>query len=416
MSARRVVVTGMGVITSLGETVEAFWSRLINGESGVRKISLFDTAAFDVKIGGECAGFDPAKYMDRKGAKRLDRFAQFAQAAGVEAAQTCGADLKNYAGNPRRLGIILGTGIGGLMELEQQHLRLIDKGPNKVSAFTIPKLMVNAAAGNLAIEHNIQGLSTTVGTACASAAHAMSDSFNAIRRDECDLVMTGGSEAALTPLGLSAFGAMKALSTRNDDPERASRPWDRDRDGFILGEGAGILIFEELEHARKRGAKIYAEILGYGASTDATHITQPCENGDGAAAAMRQCLAMARTNTDQVQYINAHGTSTELGDLAETVAIKQTFGADARKLAVSSTKSSTGHLLGASGGVELVATIMAINHSTAPATLNLDHPSEGCDLDYIPKTSRDIRIDRALSNSFGFGGHNACMMVGRFED
>lgn len=415
MSLRRVVVTGMGVITSLGETVEAFWSSLISGESGVRRVSLFDASAYDVRIGGECTGFDPARYMDRKSAKRLDRFAQFAMAAAVEAERMSGADLRDYRGDPRRLGVVLGTGIGGLMELEQQHRRLIDKGPGKVSAFTIPKLMVNAAAGNLAIEYKIEGLSTTVGTACASAAHAMSDAFNAIRRGECDLVMTGGAEAALTPLGLGAFSAMKALSTRNDDPEHASRPFDRERDGFVLGEGGGVLIFEELEHAKKRGANILAEILGYGASTDATHITQPAENGNGAAAAIRQCLEMAGVGTDDVQYINAHGTSTALGDLAETLAIKATFGSGAQKLAVSSTKSSTGHLLGASGGVELVATIMAINHSTAPATYNLDNPSDGCDLDYVANTPRDIRIDRAISNSFGFGGHNACVMVGRYS-
>lgn len=405
----------MGVVTSLGETVEAFWNGLVSCKSGVREISLFDTGKFEVRIGGECTGFDPGRYMDRKGAKRLDRFAQFAMAAAVEAERMSGLDLRNYGGDPRRLGVILGTGIGGLMELEQQHLRLIDKGPGKVSAFTIPKLMVNAAAGNMAIEYNIKGLSTTVGTACASAAHAMADAYNAIYRNECDVVMTGGSEAALTPLGLSAFAAMKALSTRNDDPQSASRPFDRDRDGFILGEGSGILIFEELEHAKKRGAAILAEIVGYGASTDSTHITQPCENGDGAAAAMRQCLAMAKVSADQIDYINAHGTSTGLGDLAETVAIKQTFGDSAYKIPVSSTKSSTGHLLGASGGVELVACIMAIRNSTAPATLNLQNPSEGCDLDYIPNTPRDARIDRAMSNSFGFGGHNACMMVSRYE-
>ncbi len=414
MSERRVVVTGMGLVTSLGETVDSFWSNLVAGKSGVRRVTLFDTSAFDVRIGGECKDFDAGKRFDRKAMKRLDRFAQFALAAAVEATETSGIDFKNYP-DPYRLGVIIGAGIGGLSEFEEQHLRLIEKGPSKVSAFTIPKLMVNAAAGNLAIEYQIKGISATVGTACASAGHAMNDAYNAIRYGTTDVVLTGGSEAALTPIGISAFAAMKALSTRNDDPEGASRPWDRDRDGFILAEGSGLLVFEALEHARKRGAKIFAEVLGFGTSTDAAHIAQPDDQGTGAAAAMRMCLKRANLNPDDVDYINAHGTSTDLGDVAETVAIKHAFGPHAKKLAVSSTKSSIGHLLGASGGVELIATIMGINNATAPATLNLDNPSEGCDLDYVPKTARDLRIRHAMSNSFGFGGHNSSILVGRFE-
>lgn len=415
MSERRIVVTGMGLVTSLGETVEEFWTRLIACESGVRAIELFDTTAFDVHFGGECRDFESEKYIDRKAVKRLDRFAQFALAAAVEAVKTSGLDFKGYQGDPTRLGVILGTGIGGLLEIEQQHKRLIEKGPDKVSAFTIPKLMVNAASGNLAIEYNIQGVSTTVGTACASAAHAMADAFNAIRRGDADVVMTGGSEAALTPLGLGAFASMKALSTRNDSPQTASRPFDRDRDGFILGEGAGILIFEELEHARRRNAHVLAEVLGFGATTDAQHITQPSDSGAGAAAAMTQCMRIAGLNPDDINYINAHGTSTGLGDIAETLAIKKSFGPAATKLAVSSTKSSIGHLLGASGAVELIATIMAMRNSTVPATLNLDHPDEACDLDYVPRIPRDLRIRHAISNSFGFGGHNACILIGRCE-
>jgi 3-oxoacyl-[acyl-carrier-protein] synthase II len=414
MAERRVVVTGMGVITGLGETVDTFWNNLIAGESGVRRVTLFDATRFDSQIGGEVTTFREDKYVDRKSAKRLDRFAQFAIAASKEAMETAGLSNGRLP-DPRRAGVIIGSGIGGLWEFEAQHMRLLEKGPDKVSAFTIPKLMINAAAGHLAIEHGIKGVTTTVGTACASAGHAMRDAFIAIKSNHADIVLTGGSEAALTPLGLAAFSAMKALSTRNNEPTRASRPFDRDRDGFVLGEGAGMLVFEELEQARRRGARIFAEVLGFGATTDAGHIAQPAEDGEGAAESMRQCLAEARLNLDDIDYINAHGTSTGLGDLAETTAIKRAFGPSAKKIAVSSTKSSTGHLLGASGGVEIIATIMAIINSTAPATINLETPGEGCDLDYVPRTPRDMRIRRAMSNSFGFGGHNTTMAVGRFE-
>ncbi|MCB9851071.1 MAG: beta-ketoacyl-ACP synthase II [Phycisphaerales bacterium] len=414
MSDRRVVVTGMGVITSLGETVDDFWSNLIAGKSGVCPITLFDAAQYDSRIGGECAKFDPDAHFDRKASKRLDRFAQFAVAAARQAMSQAGLTDNDF-GDRKRMGCIIGSGIGGMLEFEQQYLRLLEKGPSKVSAFTIPKLMINAGAGNIAIDCNLRGISSTVGTACASACHAMRDAYEAVRTNRADVLVTGGSEAALSPLGLSAFCAMKALSTRNDDPTHASRPFDRDRDGFILGEGSGILVFEEYEHARKRGAKIYAEVLGFGATTDAGHIAQPAEDGSGAAESMRQCVEEAGLNLEDVTYINAHGTSTGLGDLAETVAIKRCFGPHAKKLAVSSTKSSIGHLLGASGGVEAVATVMAICNSTAPATMNLDNPSEGCDLDYIPNTPRDLRIKYAISNSFGFGGHNASILLGKVE-
>lgn len=417
MADRRVVVTGMGLITGLGEKVDTFWSRLIAGESGVRRISpsLFSTELFDAKIGGECFYYKAENYFDRKMLKRLDRCAQFALAASREAVESAGISKEAYAGDRRRVGAILGSGIGGLNEFEQQHVRLRDKGPDKVSAFTIPKLMINAAVGNLAIEHGFRGITTMVGTACASAGHAMRDAYLAIKTDSADVVVTGGTEAALTPLGLSAFCAMKALSTRNDAPELASRPFDRDRDGFVLGEGAGLLVFEELEHAKKRGVRIWAELLGFGATTDAGHIAQPALDGAGAAESMRQCMAAAKVNPDQIDYVNAHGTSTGLGDIAETVAVKRAFGPAADQLAISSTKSSIGHLLGASGGVEAIATVMAIVNSTLPATLNLENPDAECDLDYVPKTPRDKHIQYAMSNSFGFGGHNATVMFGRFD-
>jgi 3-oxoacyl-[acyl-carrier-protein] synthase II len=414
MSDRRVVVTGMGLVTGLGETVEQFWSNLIAGQSGIRKIGLFDASAFDSRIGGECTDFKPENYFDRKQAKRLDRFAQFAVASTREAMKMAGLNDPAYQGDRVRMGCIIGSGIGGICEFEQQYLRLIEKGPDKVSAFTIPKLMINAAAGNIAIENDLRGITTTVGTACASAGHAMRDAFEAVRSNRADVIVTGGSEAALSPLGLAAFCSMKALSTRNDDPEHASRPFDRDRDGFVLGEGAGLLVFEELEHAKKRGARIWAEVLGFGATTDAGHIAQPAEDGAGAAESMRQAVEQAGLNLDDIHYINAHGTSTGLGDLAESVAIKRCFGAAAPKIPISSTKSSTGHLLGASGGIETIATVMAICNATAPATLNLENPDEGCDLDYIPKTPRDLKIKYALCNSFGFGGHNATILLGRY--
>ncbi len=415
MADRRVVVTGMGAITGFGACVDAFWKKLVDGESSVQRISLFDTDGFDVKIGSECKDFKPSDYFDRKAEKRLDRFSQFALAAGREAVKSAGIDFKAYKGDRSRLGVILGSGIGGLMEFEQQFLRLLEKGPGKVSAFTIPNLMVNAASGNLAIEHGLHGVTTAVCTACASACHAMRDAYTSIVNGDAELVVTGGSEAALTPLGLSAFAAIKALSTRNDDPQAASRPFDRDRDGFILGEGAGILVFESEEHARSRKADILVEILGFGVSTDAAHIAQPAENGEGAAVAINSCLKHAKTNADEVAYINAHGTSTGLGDLAEACAIKTAFGPAAYKVAVSSTKSSIGHLLGASGGVETIATIQAMRNSVAPPTLNLDNPDDGCDLDFVPKVAREMVIKKAMSNSFGFGGHNASILLGQYE-
>jgi len=413
MTGRRVVITGLGVVTPLGCDVPTFWKRLVAGESGIDYIKRFDVTNFDVRFGGECLDFKPEEYIDRRQVKRIDRFAQFAIAAAIQAARDSGIEFDKEA--PERVGVIIGSGIGGLMELEEQHVRMLEKGPDKVSAFTIPKLMVNAASGNVSILFGAQGPSTAVATACASAANAIGDAFRSIVRGETDIMFTGGAEAALTPLGLCAFSAMKALSTRNDDPVHASRPFDKDRDGFVMGEGAGVLLLEELEHARRRGARIYAELVGYGTTADASHITQPRQDGIGAARAMRLALADAGMSPEQIQYINAHGTGTVLGDIAETTAIKMVFGEHARKLAISSTKSNVGHLLGASGGVELVATVLALVNGIAPPTINLETPDPECDLDYVPNEAREMQIDAAMSNSFGFGGHNACLIIKKFN-
>ncbi len=410
---RRTVITGMGLVSPLGIAVDQFWENLIAARSGIRPIQRFDASEFDVRFGGECLDFDPERVIDRRAVKRLDRFAQMAVAAAHDAYESAGLSADGL--DPLRVGVITGTGIGGIKELEEQYMRLWKKGPSKVSAFTIPKLMGNAASGNISIEFGARGPSTAVATACASATNAMGDAVYAIRRGDVDVMITGGAEAALTPLGLSAFAAMKALSVRNDQPERASRPFDRDRDGFVMGEGAGIFIFEELEFAKKRGAPILAEVIGYGMSADAYHITQPQESGAGAANAMRLALADARIAPEQIDHINAHGTSTPLGDLAETLAIKNVFGSHARKLRITSTKSAIGHLLGASGGVELVASIMAMLNGVIPPTLNLENPGEGCDLDYTPRVAQDAKVELAMSNSFGFGGHNASIIIRKFH-
>lgn len=408
MGSRRVVVTGLGAITPLGSSVQLFWDGLVSARSGIRSITRFDASPFDVRFGGECADFEPEKHIHARLIKRMDRFAQMAYLGAREAVTDSGLTAGTF--EPTRAGVILGTGIGGLTELEDQHKRLIEKGPGRVSAFTIPKLMTNAGCGHVSIEFGLQGVNTAVATACASAGNAMGDAFHAIRHNMAEIIVTGGAEAALTPLGLAAFAAMKALSTRNDAPERASRPWDKDRDGFVLSEGCGVLVFEELEHAKKRGAKIYAEVIGYGATADAGDMVQPDPEGKGAGRAMSLALQSAGLNPEDVDYINAHGTSTPLGDLAETQAIKRVFGAHAKRLAVSSTKSATGHTLGASGGIEAVACIKTLEHNTLPPTINLEEPSPECDLDYVPRTARDCRVRTVMNNSFGFGGHNACLV------
>ncbi len=406
---RRVVVTGLGAVTSLGWKVEDLWLRILKGASGVRPLQKIDAARCRSRIGGEIVDWSTDGYIDPKEAKRLDRFAQFGVAAGIDAVRDSGIDFTRE--EPYRCGTILGSGIGGLLEIEAQHIRLLNRGPDKVSAFTVPKMMTNAACGYISILYGLRGMNQAVSTACASATNAIGDAVRAIRYDEADVIVTGGTEAALTPLGLSAFSSMRALSERNDDPARASRPFDAGRDGFVLSEGAGLMVVEELEHARARGAKIYGELLGYGWSADAGHITQPDEKGIGASYAMRQALNDAALNPEQVTYINAHGTSTPLGDQAETAAIKNVFGEHARRLSVSSTKSHLGHLLGASGGVELIFCLLALRDGVIPPTINYETPDPLCDLDYTPNQARERKIEAAMSNSFGFGGHNGSLIV-----
>lgn len=410
---RRVVITGMGVVTALGDTIEKFWPALCAGRSGVGPLTLFDTTEFRVHFGGQVPDWDPVARFGVKESRHLDRFAQFAMAAAISAVDDSGIDFESL---PREsCGVVIGSGIGGLSEFESQHTICMQKGPSRISPFTIPKLMVNAASGQVSIRWGLRGPNSAVATACASAANAIGDAFKMIQNRWADVMVTGGSEAAITHMGLGGFAAMRALSTRNDDPPRASRPFDKDRDGFVLAEGAGILVIEAEEVARKRGAKIYAEILGYGMSADGSHITAPDEEGRGAARAMRLCLEDAKLPLEKVGYINAHGTSTGLGDLAETKAMKTVFGHHARNLMISSTKSQLGHLLGASGGVELIIAALAIERGLLPPTINLDHPDEGCDLDYIPHTAREARVDYVMSNSFGFGGHNASLVIGRYR-
>jgi 3-oxoacyl-[acyl-carrier-protein] synthase II len=407
---RRVVVTGMGAVTSLGCKVEELWQRILAGQSGIHLLQSFDTTDYKVKFGGDVHDWTTDGYVDAKDAKRVDRFTQFALVAGIDAVTESGIDFSKE--DPYMCGAIIGSGIGGLNEIEEQERRLILKGPDRVSAFTIPKLMLNAASGQLSIRFGLRGPNYAVATACASATNAMGDAFKAIQYGDADVMLTGGAEAAITPIGVSGFSNMRALSERNDDPAAASRPFDADRDGFVLSEGAGILVFEELEHAKARGAKIYGEVLGYGASADAGHITQPDENGTGAARAMSGALRDAKLDPTAIDYINAHGTSTPLGDKAETVAVKRVFEDQAYKLNVSSTKSQLGHLLGASGGVELILSLLALRDQVCPPTINLDTPDPACDLNYTPKTPQQRKINAVMSNSFGFGGHNASVIAG----
>ncbi len=411
---RRVVVTGLGAVTSLSLNVEDLWRRILRGESGIHPLRLFDTSRYKVKFGGDIHDWSPSGYISAKDEKRLDRFTQFALVAGIDAVRDSGLDFTKE--DPFRAGVILGSGIGGLHEIEAQHGRLMAKGPDKVSAFTIPKLMVNAASGYVSIQYKLRGPNTAVATACASAANAIGDAYKTIAYDEADIMITGGTEAAITEMGIAGFSNMRALSERNDEPARASRPFDRDRDGFVLSEGAGLLVFEELEHAKARGAKIYAEMLGFGASADGGHITQPDESGAGAANAMRRALTDGGVNPTEIDYINAHGTSTPLGDAAETKAVKKVFGDHAKKVSISSTKSQLGHLLGASGGVELIFSVLAVRDGLIPPTINLDTPDPDCDLDYTPNKLRERPVRMAMSNSFGFGGHNATIVIGRLRN
>ena len=413
MRRRRVVITGLGVVTSLGIEKEDLWNALIAGKSGIREIAAFDVSDLKVRIASEVTDFHPEQYLDKKLARHLDRFAQFALVAAIKAVEDSGIDFSGI--DPFRAGVIVGSGIGGLREIENQHSRLLKLGASRISPFMIPKLMVNAASGQISIMYALKGPNTAVATACASGSHAIGNAFKVIQADEADVIISGGSEAAITPLGVGGFTAMRALSFRNEAPEKASRPFDLDRDGFVLGEGAGVVVLEELEMAKKRHAHIYVEVLGYGMSGDGWHITAPDPEGCGPSLAMRSALKDARISPQDVKYINAHGTSTPLNDEIETKAIKKVFGQTAHDVAVSSTKSMLGHLLGASGGVEMVVTALAIERGVIPPTINYETPDPKCDLDYVPNTARENRIPVAMSNSFGFGGHNASLIIGKFD-
>ena len=410
---RRVVITGMGAITPLGNDVETFWSNLKNGVSGIHKIESFDTSAYDCRIGGEVRGFDPKTvFKNPKDVRRTDRFAQLAMAAAKMAMADSAIEMASE--NPDRFGVLVSSGIGGLKTLEDQYTVLLSKGPKRVSAFTIPMLISNMASGLISMEFGLRGPNMCIVTACATSNNAIGESWRMIKFGDADVFLAGGSEAAIIPIGLAGFGAMKALSTRNDEPERASRPWDRDRDGFVIGEGAGVVVMEELERAKKRNAKIYCELVGYGLSADAYHMTAPPHDGGGAAKAMELALEHAQLSIDQVDYINAHATSTGLGDVAETRAIKTVFGDRAKSVSISSTKSMTGHLLGGAGAVEMAVCTLAIRDGVIPPTINLDNPDEECDLDFTPHTAKEKKVSVAVNNSFGFGGHNATLVVKEF--
>ena len=415
MTERRVVITGLGLLTPVGNDVETFWSNLTNGVSGIHTIDAFDTAAYDCKIGGQVRGFDPKPFFKNpKDVRRTDRFTHLSMGAARLALDDSGIDVANLK-DRNRFGVIVSTGIGGLKTLQDQLTILLTKGPTRNSPFTIPMLISNMASGVISMEFNLRGPNLCIVTACATSNNAIGESWRIIKFGDADIFLAGGSEASIVEIGLAGFSAMKALSTRNDEPGRASRPFDRDRDGFVMSEGAGIVVVEELEHAKARGAKIYCELTGYGVSADAYHMTAPPPDGEGAARAMQMALDHARLSPGQVDYINAHATSTDIGDICETRAIKKVFGDDAYKVAISSTKSMTGHLLGGAGGIEMAACALAIRDSVIPPTINLENPGEECDLDYTPKVAREKKVRVALNNSFGFGGHNATLVATAFE-
>jgi 3-oxoacyl-[acyl-carrier-protein] synthase II len=412
---RRVVITGLGVVTPVGNDLDTFWRNLRNGVSGIGRIQAFDTSAYDCQIAGEVRDFHPKNYFrNPKDVRRTDRYTHLAMAAARMAIEDSGLDLEKT--DRQRFGAIVSSGIGGLKTLEDQHTVLMTKGPSRVSAFTIPMLISNMASGFISMEYGLQGPNLCIVTACATSNNAIGESWRIIKFGDADIFLAGGSEASIIPIGLAGFSSMKALSTRNDEPERASRPFDRDRDGFVMGEGAGIVVVEELEHAKARGAKIYCELTGYGLSADAYHMTAPPADGEGAARAMQIALDHARTRPDQVDYVNAHATSTGLGDLAETRALKTVFGENAKKVSISATKSMTGHLLGGAGAVEMAACALAIRDSIIPPTINLENPDEECDLDYTPKVAKEKKVRIAINNSFGFGGHNATLVAAEFTE
>ena len=413
MVSRRVVITGIGLVSSLGIGTSANWAALMSGTSGIARITKFDTEGFAAQIAAEVKGFDPLQFVDKKDVKKMDVFIQYAIAAAHFAVED--ARLEITPENAPQTGVFIASGIGGFTTIEREHRNLLEGGPRKISPFFIPSAIINLAAGQVSIRFGAKGPNSATCTACSASAHALGDAFEIIRRGDADAMIAGGSEAAITPMGVGGFAALRALSTRNDDPSRACRPFDKDRDGFIIGEGAGILVLEELEQATRRGARIYAEMVGYGMSADAYHITAPSEDGEGAVRVMTQAVRKASIRPDQVDYINAHGTSTPHNDRLETLAIKRCFGDHARKVAISSTKSMTGHLLGAAGGLEAGIVALSVFHQAVPPTVNLDNPDPDCDLDYVPHTKRDLTINYALSNSFGFGGTNAALVLKRYE-
>jgi len=413
MEKRRIVITGMGVISPVGTGLNKFWTSLINGQSGIDKITRFDTSNLPTKIAGEVKDFNPENYIEKKELKRLDRFTQFAISATKMALEDSALDLS--AVDRTRVGVILGSGIGGTITWEEQHKNLLNKGAGRVSPFFIPMMIVNMASGQVSMAFELKGPNFTVVTACASGTNAVGEAFRTLQRGDADIIISGGTEAPITELSLAGFSSMKALSTRNNEPSRASRPFDRDRDGFVMGEGAGILVMETLDSALKRNAKIYAEVIGYGTTADAYHLTQPAPEGEGASRAMKAAISDAGISANDVDYINAHGTSTPLNDKFETLAIKHTFGEHAYQLAVSSTKSMTGHLLGAAGAVETIASVLATYNDEIPPTINYENEDPECDLNYVPNKAIKRTVNVALSNSMGFGGHNACIIVKKYK-
>ncbi len=414
MDKRRVVITGMGCVSPLGLTVDALQKGFEESRNGIGLITRFDTEGFATKIAGEVKDFDPLKWVEKRETRQMDRFIMLAIAAAQEAIQGSGLEITDALAP--RVGTVLGIGVGGLETIENTHSVLTNKGPRRISPYFIPMMISNLAPGQISLRFNAKGPSYTTTSACASSSHALGESFRMIQYGTCDAVITGGAEATVTPLGIGGFNALKALSTRNDSPETSSRPFEKNRDGFVLAEGSGILILEELEHAKTRGANIYAEVTGYAATADANHITAPAPGGEGAVRCMRLCLEDARLNLEEIQYINAHGTSTPVNDPLETIAVKTTFGDHAYKLAISSTKSMTGHLLGAAGAVESIAAVLSIEKQLAPPTTNLFEPDPECDLDYVPNEARQMKIDNVLSNSLGFGGTNATLIFSRFTE
>jgi len=410
----RVVITGLGAVTPIGNEVSTFWKNMISGVSGIDYVTAFDTSEYTTRIAGEVKNFNPEDYMDRKEAKRVDRFIQFAIAATKQALAQADLDISKM--DATRAGVYIGSGIGGLATLEENHKILLEKGPRRVSPFMVPMMIANMASGLVSIEIGAKGPNSSVVSACATGTHAIGDAAEIIRRGRADVMIAGGSEATIRPLAFAGFGNMKALSTRNDEPQKASRPFDLNRDGFVMGEGAGILVLESLEHAKKRGATILAEVAGYGMSGDAYHLTAPAPEGEGAARAMKEALLDADLDPTEVDYINAHGTSTDYNDKFETLAIKSVFGDYAYKVAISSTKSMTGHLLGAAGGVEAIACVLAIREGIIPPTINYETPDPDCDLDYVPNEARKANVRVAMSNSLGFGGHNATIILKAYEE